>query len=156
MIKCFCLHFSGKPVLPLTSWSSWEPQCNLLLLLLPCSLAHPATAPWLGSATWVTILFPFPCTDFPKPLQTPIMLWVAPPHPADTGPMSEFGCVLGSFGFCEDFCEGAPVWTLKDKNQSWLGKWIARRVAWLGKDRQVLNVLTLGSEAPLNPCGSFH
>lgn len=51
---------------------------------------------------------PFSLHCLPKPLQTPIMLWVVPPHPANTGPVFEFGCVLCSFGFCEHLWEAAP------------------------------------------------
>lgn len=82
----------------------------------------------------VTVLLPFPKMP-PQASQTPKMLWVEPPHPANTGPMFGLSCVLCSFGFCEDFCEAAPIWTFLEKSLSWLGRGIARRVAWLGRDR---------------------
>lgn len=58
------------------------------------------------------------------------MFWVVPPHPANAGPMFEFGWVLCSFGFCEDSVKLLQFAHLKIRlSHSWEGG-----LAWLGKD----------------------
>lgn len=148
MIKCFCLHFSGKPVLPLTSWALWEPQCNLLLLLLHCSLAHPATAPWLGSGLQSCSLFPALASQI-----------FANTHHVLSGTLSPCKRWAHVWVWLSSvqlwvlwgFCEAAPICSFKDKTQSQLGRWIG-----MAGQGQLLNALTLGSEVPLKPRGSFH
>lgn len=100
------------------------------------------------------VLFPFPCTGFPNLCKQPSCHEWYPFTLQTLDPCLSLDVFWAALDFVRTFVKLLQFAHLKTRI-SQVGKVDCQESGMAGQG-QVLNALTLGSEVPLKPCGSFH